>query len=166
VNWVLVVFILTTVTLAALLLASASAWGTAWRGSSARRCRLQGWMQRTSAPSRASGAKAGYIPALLGGEKHEAAAVGSTFRETPENAARWRRWYRFLLLEMWIVFVPRALIGILMPAQAAICVLVRQSSHARGQAGRAGCAMRATMKLGRSRRTVPGEVRGNGRNLE
>jgi hypothetical protein len=61
------------------------------------------------------GSKAGYIPGLIGGERHEVAAVGSTFRETPENAARWRRWYRFLVLEMWFVFVPGALLGILMP---------------------------------------------------
>jgi len=62
------------------------------------------------------GTKAGYIPALLGGERAVIDPVGTTFPETPENAARWRRWYRFLVLEMWVVFVPGALIGLLMPA--------------------------------------------------
>src|SRR5918999_1651279 len=109
VNWLLVVFILTTLTLAAILLVPLAAWGDGLEG-----------LFRPSLPpagvdATAIGAEAGYIPALLGGEKHEVAAVGSTFRETPENAARWRRWYRFLVLEMWIVFVPGALIGILMP---------------------------------------------------
>jgi hypothetical protein len=61
------------------------------------------------------GSRAGFIPGLIGGERREVAAIGTTFRETPENAARWRRWYRFLVLEMWIVFVPGALLGILMP---------------------------------------------------
>jgi hypothetical protein len=73
------------------------------------------------------GSRAGYIPSLLGGEKHEVAVVGTTFRETPENTAMWRRWWRFLVLEMWVVFVPGALIGILMPG-----ILV---SHALSQTG-------------------------------
>jgi hypothetical protein len=63
------------------------------------------------------GSKAGYIPGLLSrAEAPEVTPVGTTFRETPENASRWRRWYRFLVLEMWVVFVPGALIGILMPS--------------------------------------------------
>jgi hypothetical protein len=61
------------------------------------------------------GSKAGYIPALLSRQTSQVAPVGTTFRETPENAARWKRWYRYLVLEMWVVFVPGALIGILMP---------------------------------------------------
>ena len=61
------------------------------------------------------GSRAGYIPALLGGEKREVAAVGTTFRETPENEALWRRWFNFLQAEMWLVFVPGALLGILLP---------------------------------------------------
>jgi hypothetical protein len=61
------------------------------------------------------GSRAGYIPGLLGGEKREVAAVGTTFRETPENAAIWKRWFNFLKAEMWIVFVPGALLGLLLP---------------------------------------------------
>jgi hypothetical protein len=61
------------------------------------------------------GSRAGYIPALLGGEKREVAPVGTTFRETPENAALWKRWWGFLKAEMWLVFVPGALLGILLP---------------------------------------------------
>jgi hypothetical protein len=137
VNWVIVSFILITVTLAALLLADASAWGDGLEGLFRPALPPEGvdataigavagfaamasglnyvFMNYYRDKGYGMGSKAGYIPALLGGEKHEVAAVGSTFRETPENAARWRRWYRFLLLEMWIVFVPGALIGILMP---------------------------------------------------
>ena len=61
------------------------------------------------------GSRAGYIPALLGGERREVAAVGTTFRETSENEALWRRWFNFLQAEMWLVFVPGALLGILLP---------------------------------------------------
>jgi hypothetical protein len=61
------------------------------------------------------GARAGYIPGLLSRAERPVEPVGATFRDTPENAARWRRWWRFLIIEMWVVFVPGALIGILMP---------------------------------------------------
>jgi hypothetical protein len=137
VNWVLVVFILVTVTLAAILLVDLSAWGDGLEGMFRPALPPEGvdataigavagfaamasglnyvFMNYYRDKGYGMGARAGYIPALLGGEKHDVAAVGTTFRETPENAARWRRWYRFLLLEMWIVFVPGALIGIFMP---------------------------------------------------
>jgi hypothetical protein len=137
VNWVLVVFILVTLTIAAILLVELSAWGDGLEGLFRPALPPEG-VDATSIGAVAGfaamasglnyvfmnyyrdkgygmGSKAGYIPALLGGEKHEVAAVGTTFRETPENTARWRRWYRFLVLEMWVVFVPGALIGILMP---------------------------------------------------
>jgi hypothetical protein len=61
------------------------------------------------------GSRTGYIPALLGGERREVASVGTTFRETPENAALWKRWFNYLKAEMWIVFVPGAVLGILLP---------------------------------------------------
>ena len=35
--------------------------------------------------------------------------------ETPENAALWKRWFNFLKAEMWLVFVPGAILGILLP---------------------------------------------------
>jgi hypothetical protein len=137
INWVLVVFILVTLTIAAIVLVNASAWGDGLEGLFRPALPPEG-VDATSIGAVAGfaamasglnyvfmnyyrdkgygmGSKAGYIPALLGGERHEVAAVGTTFRETPENTARWRRWYRFLVLEMWVVFVPGALIGILMP---------------------------------------------------
>ncbi len=137
VNWILVGFILITVTIAAVLLASPSDWADGLEGMFRPALPPSG-VDATSIGAVAGfaamasglnyvfmsyyrdkgygmGSKAGYIPALLGGEKHEVAAVGSTFRESPENTAQWRRWYRFLTLEMWVVFVPGALIGLLMP---------------------------------------------------
>src|SRR6185436_17724049 len=38
-----------------------------------------------------------------------------TFRDTPENASRWRRWFRLLLLDMWVVFFGGAMLGMLLP---------------------------------------------------
>jgi hypothetical protein len=136
-NWVLVVFILSTLTLATLLLTSASDWGDGLEGlfrpalppadvSATSIGAVAGFAAMASGlnyvfmnyyrdKGYGMGSKAGYIPALLGRETSHVAPIGTTFRETPENAARWKRWYRFLVLEMWVVFVPGALIGILMP---------------------------------------------------
>jgi hypothetical protein len=62
------------------------------------------------------GSRSGYIPGLLAGRDVEPVApIGTTFRETPENAALWNRWWRFLKLEMWVVFVPGAFLGLLLP---------------------------------------------------
>ncbi|MDQ3888923.1 MAG: Nramp family divalent metal transporter [Actinomycetota bacterium] len=62
------------------------------------------------------GSKSGFLPGLLArGDVRPVEPVGTTFRETDRNAALWGRWYRFLLLEMWIIFVPGALIGMFMP---------------------------------------------------
>jgi hypothetical protein len=137
VNWVLVLFILSTLVLAVLLLTNASDWGDGVEGLFRPALPPEGvdatdiggvagfaamasglnyvFMNYYRDKGYGMGARSGYIPGLLSRTKTEVAPVGTTFRETPENAARWRRWYRFLILEMWIVFVPGALIGILMP---------------------------------------------------
>jgi hypothetical protein len=137
VNWVLVVFILVTLTLATLLLAGASDWGDGLEGlvrpalppdgvSATAIGSVAGFAAMASGlnyvfmnyyrdKGYGMGSKSGFIPGLLSRARSEVDPVGTTFRETPENSARWRRWYRFLVLEMWVVFVPGALIGILMP---------------------------------------------------
>jgi hypothetical protein len=75
------------------------------------------------------GSRTGFIPSLLAKERKEVRPVGTTFRDTPENASRWRRWYRFLVLDMWVVFLPGALVGIFMPG-----ILVRHLADTTGTA--------------------------------
>jgi hypothetical protein len=137
VNWGLVLFILFTLVLADLLIVSAAAWGDGFSGFFRPALPPDGvdatdigavagfaamasglnyvFMNYYRDKGYGMGTKVGFIPALFGREKYEVAVVGSTFRETPQNAALWRRWWRFLILEMWVVFVPGALIGILAP---------------------------------------------------
>ena len=136
-NWVLVVFILSTLTLATLLLTSVSDWGDGLEGmfrpslppadvSATSIGAVAGFAAMASGlnyvfmnyyrdKGYGMGSRAGYLPALLSRAPSQVAPVGTTFRETPENAARWKRWYRYLVLEMWVIFVPGALIGLLMP---------------------------------------------------
>jgi hypothetical protein len=76
----------------------------------------------------------GFIPGLIGGghagSQSAAAGIapvggigrgfirpnGVTFPEDMPNAARWKRWFRFLLIDQWMVYFPGALAGMLLPA--------------------------------------------------
>lgn len=60
------------------------------------------------------GHRVGFIAGIRG-ERKEMLPVGVTFRDTPENASRWRRWYRLLLVDLWVVFFGGAMIGMLLP---------------------------------------------------
>jgi hypothetical protein len=62
------------------------------------------------------GSRSGYIPGLMAGrDVRPVEPVGTTFPETAENAALWKRWWNYLKLEMWVVFVPGALLGMFLP---------------------------------------------------
>jgi hypothetical protein len=60
------------------------------------------------------GHRVGFIAGMRG-EKKELLPVGMTFRDTPENASRWRRWYRLLLIDLWAVFFVGAMLGMFLP---------------------------------------------------
>jgi hypothetical protein len=136
-NWVMVVFILVTLIIAAIVLVPFSVWDDGIVGMFRPALPPEGvdatdlgavagfaamasglnyvFMNYYRDKGYGMGARAGYIPGLLSRAERPVEPVGATFRDTPENAARWRRWWRFLIIEMWVVFVPGALIGILMP---------------------------------------------------
>jgi len=60
------------------------------------------------------GHRVGYIAGLRG-ESKEVRQVGVTFPDDEKNAALWKRWMRFLSIDMWGVFFTGALFGILLP---------------------------------------------------
>jgi hypothetical protein len=60
------------------------------------------------------GHRVGFLAGMRGG-KSKVLPVGVTFRDTPENASRWRRWFRLLLVDMWVVFFGGAMLGMLLP---------------------------------------------------
>jgi hypothetical protein len=60
------------------------------------------------------GHRTGFLSGLRG-ERRELRDTGVTFRDDAANAARWRRWYRLLLTDMWGVFFVGAILGMLLP---------------------------------------------------
>jgi hypothetical protein len=60
------------------------------------------------------GYRTGFISGLRG-ERRELLASGVTFPDDPANAARWKRWYRLLLTDMWGIFFIGAMLGMLLP---------------------------------------------------
>jgi hypothetical protein len=60
------------------------------------------------------GHRVGFISGMRGG-RQAIRPVGVTFHDTPENATRWRRWYRLLLIDQWGVFFIGAMLGMLLP---------------------------------------------------
>ncbi|HWM02176.1 MAG TPA: Nramp family divalent metal transporter [Actinophytocola sp.] len=60
------------------------------------------------------GYRVGYISGMRG-DKSEIRPVGVTFLDTPENTALWKRWYKLLRIDLWLVFFIGAMIGMLLP---------------------------------------------------
>jgi hypothetical protein len=60
------------------------------------------------------GYRTGFIAGLRG-EKKEVLPNGVTFPDDEKNTRLWKRWYRFLLLDMWGVFFIGAMLGMLLP---------------------------------------------------
>jgi hypothetical protein len=60
------------------------------------------------------GSRVGYIAGMRG-ERAAVLPTGVTFPDDAKNASVWKRWYRFLLLDMWGVFFVGAFFGMLLP---------------------------------------------------
>lgn len=61
----------------------------------------------------------GFLAGLIGGERVELQPVGRTFPEDERNAACWKRWFRYLLIDQWGIFFTGCLLGMMAP-----CILV------------------------------------------
>ncbi len=137
VNWVMVVFVLISVLIIALIVVPAAVWGSSFAalvtpaappaGTTATDLgALAGFTAFASGlnfviinyyrdKGYGMGSRVGYIAGLVGGKQERVLPSGITFRETPENAARWRRWFRYLLVDQWGVFFVGAVFGMMLP---------------------------------------------------
>jgi hypothetical protein len=71
------------------------------------------------------GRHVGAIPSVVGGRKLKLSHVGKTFLMTPESLARFRRWFRFILRDQLIVWMPACFIGIALPSMLSVQFLPR-----------------------------------------
>ena len=137
VNWVMVVFVLISVLIIALIVVPAAVWGSSFAalvtpaappaGTTATDLgALAGFTAFASGlnfviinyyrdKGYGMGSRVGYIAGLVGGKQERVLPSGITFRETPENVGRWRRWFRYLLIDQWGVFFVGAVFGMMLP---------------------------------------------------
>jgi hypothetical protein len=76
------------------------------------------------------GHKIGFYSGLVGGQKQDVLPSGVTFRETEANVKTWKRWFRFLVVDQWVVFFIGAMIGMFIPSTLAVALAVTPGAAA------------------------------------
>ena len=67
----------------------------------------------------------GAIPSVVGGQDLQLAHVGSVFLVTDEALPRWKRWYRHVLRDQLVVWMPACFIGLALPSMLSVQFLAR-----------------------------------------
>jgi hypothetical protein len=91
------------------------------------------------------GHRVGFIAGLVGGKQEAMLAAGKIFPEDEKNAALWKRWFRYVLLDQWGVFFTGAILGMMLP-----CLLVSHLASLPGAVtpSRADMPVYAATRLG------------------
>lgn len=71
------------------------------------------------------GHRVGFLSGMIGGTKQDVLPSGITFRESDANTKTWKRWFRFLVIDQWVVFFIGAMIGMFIPSVLAVALAVR-----------------------------------------
>lgn len=67
----------------------------------------------------------GAIPSVVGGHHLQLSHVGSVFQVTAESLPRWRRWYRHVLRDQAVIWMPACFIGLALPSMLSVQFLDR-----------------------------------------
>ncbi len=67
----------------------------------------------------------GAIPSIIGGAGIQLSHVGRVFKVTPESLPRWRGWYRHVLRDQLVVWVPACFVGVALPSMLSVEFLRR-----------------------------------------
>ncbi len=67
----------------------------------------------------------GAIPSVVGGHDIQLSHVGSVFEVTEEALPRWRRWYRHVVRDQLVVWMPACFIGLALPSMLSVEYLQR-----------------------------------------
>ncbi|MFH1571476.1 MAG: Nramp family divalent metal transporter [Gemmatimonadota bacterium] len=68
------------------------------------------------------GYRVGFFSGLVGGHRQDVLPSGMTFPESEVNTHRWKRWFRFLLIDQWVVFFVGAMVGMFVPSILAVAL--------------------------------------------
>lgn len=93
------------------------------------------------------GHRVGFISGLVGGEAKDVLISGVTFRETGRNVSLWKKWWRFLAMDQWIIFFIGAMLGMFIPA---ILVAYLAQIPGAGVPDKANMPIYAATELGRN----------------
>jgi hypothetical protein len=71
------------------------------------------------------GGQVGAIPSMVGGRELKLAHVGKVFDVTDENVGKFRRWFRFIVRDQVVVWMPACFIGVALPSMLSVQFLPR-----------------------------------------
>ncbi len=71
------------------------------------------------------GKHVGAIPSVIGGQHFALSHVGVVFPITGESVARFRRWFRFVMRDQLLVWLPACFIGVALPSMLSVQFLPR-----------------------------------------
>jgi hypothetical protein len=67
----------------------------------------------------------GAIPSIIGGAGIQLSHVGKVFQVTDESLPRWRGWYRHVMRDQLVVWVPACFVGVALPSMLSVEFLRR-----------------------------------------
>ncbi len=67
----------------------------------------------------------GAIPSIVGGQNIQLSHVGMVFDVTSESLPRWKRWYRHVLRDQLVVWMPACFLGVALPSMLSVEFLRR-----------------------------------------
>ena len=71
------------------------------------------------------GAHVGAIPSIIGGRALQLSHVGTVFQVTKQVVPRWKQWYRHVLRDQIIIWMPACFIGLALPSMLSVEFLPR-----------------------------------------
>ena len=71
------------------------------------------------------GKHVGAIPSVVGGQHFALSHVGVVFPITGESVARFRRWFRFVMRDQLLVWLPACFVGVALPSMLSVQFLPR-----------------------------------------
>lgn len=67
----------------------------------------------------------GAIPSVIGGQNLQLSHVGTVFKPTAESLPKWKRWYRHIVRDQLVVWLPACFFGLALPSMLSVQFLER-----------------------------------------